>query len=298
MKLVYIHSASHSGSTMLALQLARHPDVATAGELSGTPYRAQPGYKCSCGRELPGCPFWQKVAAAMARRGYAYRAATAQTDIRNAPHPYARRLLRPMHRGPLLELARDFGMLLVPSGRSYIRYQQDLKAALVESIVECTGKPVLVDSSKSGVQLKYHLRNPRLDVQVVWLVRDGRGVARSIVRNQGQSLPQGAYEWRRSNEEARTIVRRLDPARWIQVRYEALCAAPEQTLAALWRFIGVAPERANGAASELHVLGHRSRLNGAAPIRLNENWRSELSAADLRVFEDVAGALNRSLGYR
>lgn len=296
--LIYIHAASHSGSTLLASQLARHPEVATVGELAGTPYRSRPGYQCSCGAELQRCGFWREVSAAMARRGYSYSAATAQTDIRNAPDAIARRLLSPRHRGPLLEALRDAALALVPGGRSHLERHHNLKTALVESIRECTGKPVLVDSSKSGVQLKYHLRNPRLDVKLIWLVRDGRGVARSIARNQRTSLEQGAYEWRRRNEEAGAIVRGLDPSRWIQVRYEALCAEPEQTLGRLWRFIGVAPERVNGAACELHVLGHGSRLKGAAPIRLNERWRDELGAEDLRRFDGVAGTLSRELGYR
>jgi len=295
--LVYIHSAAHSGSTLLALQLARHPEVSTVGELSGTVYRARPGYKCSCGLELQSCGFWQSVSAAMARRGFSYSATTAETDVRNASNPYARRLLKPLHRGPLLELVRDAGLALAPGCRSHLRRHQQLKTALVESVVECTGKPVLVDSSKSGVQLKYHLRNPRLDVRVIWLVRDGRGVALSIVRNQGASLPQGARDWRRINEEAGAVVRRLDPSRWIQVRYEALCAEPDRTLGELWQFIGVSPRPAEDAPG-YHVLGHRSRLNGAAKIQLNEKWRSDLSAADLRTFESVAGPMNRRLGYQ
>jgi hypothetical protein len=296
--LVYIYSAAHSGSTLLAMQLAKHPEIATVGELSGTPYRARPGYKCSCGRELQECGFWHEVSAAMARRGFSYSATTAETDIRNASNPFARRLLKPMHRGPLLELARDVGMLLAPGCRFHIRHHQNLKAALVESIVECTGKPWVIDSSKSGVQLKYHLRNPRLDVKVIWLVRDGRGVALSIRRNQGASLPHAAYHWRRRNEEAGAVVGRLDPSRWTQVRYEALCAEPQRTLERLWQFIGVAPSINGHAAPQYHVLGHISRLNGAASIQLNEKWRTELSADDLRTFEVVAGPLNRKLGYR
>ena len=297
--LVYIHSAAHSGSTLLAQQLARHPQVASVGELSGTVYRARPGYQCSCGAELMKCGFWQEVSAAMAKRGFAYSATTAETDLRNAPNPVLRRLLKPLHHGPLLELARDAGMLLLPGGRAHLRRQQELKTALVESVVECTGKPVLVDSSKTGLQLKYHLRNPRLDVKVIWLVRDGRGVALSITRNQGASLPRGARDWRRTNEEAELIARRLDPSRWLQVRYEALCAEPERTLEQLWSFIGVAPRVPEGAAvPSPHILGHPSRFNGAAKIRLNEKWRTDLSAADLETFEAVAGPLNGQLGYR
>lgn len=294
--LIYIHSASHSGSTLLALQLARHPEVATVGELSGTVHRAQPGYQCSCGVALAECGFWRRVSEAMARRGFAYSAATAETDIRNTRNPFARRLLKPLHRGPLLERVRDTGLALAPGCRAHLARQAELKAALAQSVVECAGKPVLVDSSKSGVQLKYHLRNPALDVKAICLVRDGRGVALSIVRNQGAALPAGAWQWRRTNEEAQEIMRALPRTQWIRVRYETFCADPEGTLQELWRFMGVAPREPEGNP-DLHVLGHRSRLNGAVPIRNSEKWRTELRAEDLRTFESIGGRLNRALGY-
>ena len=294
--LVYIHSASHSGSTLLTVQLARHPKVGTVGELSGTPMRARPGYRCSCGEALADCGFWQEVSAAMARRGFAYRATTDQTDIASAPTAYARRLLRPLHRGPLLELVRDAALALSSTARAHIAHHQRMKAALVESIVECNGSPILVDSSKSGVQLKYHLRNPRFDVRVIWLVRDGRGVARSLMRNQRMTMGQAAREWLRSNEEAAVIVRRLAGGAWTRVRYEEFCADPEGTLAALWRFMGLAPEPPQARAGQ-HVLGHASRLSAGRAIRADEKWRTELSAADLRAFAAIAGAMNRELGY-
>jgi hypothetical protein len=296
-RLAYIHSASHSGSTLLAQLLARHPEVATVGELSGTVHRAQPGYRCSCGAQLVSCGFWQCVSAAMARRGFAYSATTAETDVRNAPGRLARRLLRPLHRGPLLELARDAGLALL--ARQHLEREQAMKSALVESVVECTGRPLVVDSSKTGVQLKYHLRNPRLEVKAIGLVRDGRGVALSIARNQGTTLERGAQEWRRTNEEARAIAAGMNGG-WLAVRYEALCEDPQGTLDAIWRFMGVAPRRLDDCPPmPMHVLGHGSRLSGSAvKIHNTEKWRKELGAAELRVFEGIAGPLNRSLGYR
>jgi hypothetical protein len=295
--LVYIKSAPNSGSTLLAAQLGTHPDVGTVGELRGTRYRAQPGYRCSCGAELARCSFWQSVSAAMARRGFPDSAGTDERDVRNAPNRMARRLLKPLVRGPLLEYARDLAVLVCPGGLAHIRRHQRFKAALVESIVECTGKRVLVDSSKTGMQLKYDLSNPRLDTKVIWLVRDGRGTALSLMRNAGMTMRQAAYAWRRSNEEARAIVRSLPASRWTQVRYETFCIEPKDTLAALWRFSAVAAE-AGSAAAEHHILGHRSRLAGSATIQLDDKWRRALSAQDLGTFERVAGSLNRELGYR
>ena len=293
-RLVYIHSASHSGSTLLAQQLARHPQVATVGELSGTVYRARPGYKCSCGTELVHCGFWRDIEAAMAKRGFDFRATTAATDIRNTRNPLVRRLLRPLHHGPVLEMVRDAGVAVF--GKQHVEAQRRLKTALIDSVIERTGKPVLVDSSKSGLQLKYHLRNPALDVKTIFLVRDGRGVALSIKRNQDSTLPQGAYDWRRTNEEARTMASRMHRSTWIPLHYEELCADPDATLDKLWKFIGVAPATPE-EAPEYHVLGHGSRMKGATRIQVNEKWRSDLSPEDFRTFEAIGGRLNRKLGY-
>lgn len=297
-RLVYILGATHSGSTVLAMQLASHPDVCTIGELSGTPYRAEPGYQCSCGAELVRCEFWRSVSAAMAERGFAYSATTAETDVRNAPDRYARRLLRPMHRGRFLELLRDAALALSPAARAYLRRQQQLGAALAESILECSGDAVLVDSSKLGVQLKYHLRNPCFDVKVVWVVRDGRAVARSLMQNERLSMREAAREWRRFYDEADAILRRLDRSQWRRVRYETFCTDRDGTLRELWRFMDLPPAPAGDRQpGEQHVLGHNSRLNASAPMKLKEKWRSELSPADLREFEAVAGRTNRLLGY-
>ncbi len=297
-RLGFIMAATHSGSTLLAIQLARQPGVCTIGELSGTRHRAKPGYRCGCGETLVECPFWQRVAVSMAKRGFTYSATTAETDIRNGPTAYARRLLRPMHRGRFLERVRDAALQLSPTARAYLRRHQQLKTALAESVLECSGDSLLIDSSKLGVQLKYQLRNPRLDVKVLWLVRDGRAVACSLMRNERKTMQEAAYEWRRFYEEADAIVRGLQPGQWRQVRYEALCAEPERTLGDLWQFLGMPRQVPDGAdGREFHVLGHETRLNGPARVQRNEKWRSELSAADLRAFEQVAGATNRALGY-
>jgi hypothetical protein len=236
----------------------------------------------------------------MTKRGFAYDATTAETDVRNAPSRYARRLLRPMHRGRLFEAARDAALALSAAARAHLRRDQALKAALVDSVLECSGDALLVDSSKLGVQLKCHLRNPRLDVRVLWLVRDGRAVARSLTQNERMTMREAAREWRRFYEEGAAVVRGLARAQWTQVRYETLCAEPEATLAALWRFLGL-PARApeSPAREDFHVLGHDTRLRGLVRLRPGENekWREQLSAAELRTFEAIAGRENRALGY-
>jgi hypothetical protein len=46
-----------------------------------------------------------------------------------------------------------------------------------------------------------------------------------------------------------------------------------------------------------HVIGNGMRLDSTSQIRLDDRWRSHLSASDLEGFDRVAGGLNRSYGY-
>jgi hypothetical protein len=321
-RLVYILAASHSGSTLLALLLGSHPDVCTIGELKATSLGDVERYRCSCHEELRRCPFWTGLSQDMAQRGWSFDVTQAGTDLTVGTSRYVRRLLRPLHHGPFLEGVRDAALALSPTWRTQLPRIQALNAALVECVCDRAGAKVIVDSSKVGLRLKYLLR-AELDIRVIRLIRDGRAVALTYTdpatfadardprfRGGGmggdrhaERLPpaEAAREWRRSNEEADAIVRRLDPARWLEVRYETLCTEPESTLRRIFAFMGV------DATGEIcltprprnhHVLGNGMRLDHTIDIRLDDRWRSGLAPADLAVFEAVAGALNRRLGYR
>jgi hypothetical protein len=318
---VYILAASHSGSTLLSLLLAAHPEVCTAGELKASDLGDPQRYLCSCGEPIRRCGFWQQVAEAMRRRGMAFDLAEAGTTFGANGSRYAGRLLRPLHRGRLLEALRDAGLALSPAWRKVLPRIQARNAALAESLCEAYGARVVVDSSKVALRLKYLLRNPALDVKVVRLIRDGRGVAVTHLdparyadasdpslrgggygasrQREQKSIREAAREWRRSNEEAEHVLAGLDRSRWIQVRYEDLCRNRERVLATLHRFIGVDPAAAvrDFRCLPRHVIGNGMRLDRTSTIELDERWKTVLTQRDLAIFESVAGALNRAYGY-
>ena len=68
-KVIFIASLSHSGSTLLDLMLNAHPEVASVGELKQLGRFARlekPNrqLRCTCGAEnLMSCEFWTKVSA-------------------------------------------------------------------------------------------------------------------------------------------------------------------------------------------------------------------------------------------
>lgn len=320
--LVYILAASHSGSTLLAMLLDSHAAVCSVGELKATRLEPIDQYRCSCEQLIRQCPFWCDIRQAMSARGFDFDITRAGTDVRVGAPPHLARVLRPLHRGPLLEAARDLVLSLSPSWRAHIASVQAVNVALAESLCERTGAQVLVDSSKIALRLKYLLRNPAFRVKVVRLIRDGRAATLTYVnperfadaqqpeRRGGGSgasrdrerltLLQGAREWRRSNEEGAAICAALPPSQWMVAHYEQLAVDPHGTLNRIFEFIGVGTEAAIDTFKRRshHVIGNGMRFDKSSAIVLDDRWKDTLTEDDLRLFDREAGALNRTLGYQ
>ncbi len=319
--LVYILAASHSGSTLLGMLLGSHPNLCTVGELKASSLTNPDQYRCSCRQRLGECQFWRAVAERMAASGHEFDIRHAGTDLSAIGSDYVARILRPLHRGRLLELIRDAALNCSPMWRAAVPRLQARNAALARAICDVSAARMIVDSSKTGVRLKYLLRNPGLDIRVVRLVRDGRAVALTYtdpstfadatdpaMRGDGTGcdnlherlqLEEAAREWRRSNEEAMHIVAGLPADRWIQIRYEDLCADPGSELGRVFEFLGVEPvdTRIVFRTRDQHVIGNGMRMDVTAEVRLDDRWRSVLGPKALAVFDSVAGDLNARLGY-
>ena len=320
--LVYILSASHSGSTLLSMLLGAHPEICTVGELKATSLGDIDRYLCSCQEKIKECQFWTGINHDMAKRGITFDITNAGTDIRSGVSHYVLRILAPLHRGPFLEKIRDLALKLSPTWRTKLPRIQSINTNLMECVLSRTGKKVIVDSSKIGIRLKYLLRNPSLDVKVIRLIRDGRGVTLTYMdpaqfadandprlrgggtgdnrKMERLSIVDATREWRRSNEEAEEILQRLDRSRWVEARYETLCTDTGNTLHRLFSFIGVDPAKAitDFRSVEHHIVGNGMRLDSTSEIRFDERWKTALNAPDLKIFESEAGAMNERLGYK
>ncbi len=321
-RIVYILAASHSGSTLLAMLLGAHRDACSVGELTLLPHAMGDvdRYSCSCGALIRECTFWRRVSEAMDQCGFAFDIGNACTAYRSIDAPYVSRLLRPLHRGRLMEILRDVGLQLSPAWRKRLPVVQQRVAALVASIQDITGASVVVDSSKSAVRLKYLLRNPDLDVKVIRLIRDGRGVALTYTNpgdyadandpdlrggghgrpgEQPRAMHVAASEWLRCNQAAEAVLARLAPSEWHTVRYEELCTDTDNALGGICEFLDMNPSQfiTPFRSAEHHVVGNGMRLDSSSDIRLDDRWRTILTAQDLQQFDDVAGSMNRRYGY-
>lgn len=319
-RLVYILSASHSGSTLLAMLLNAHPDICTVGELKATSLGDVDLYLCSCRKKIKECPFWINISQDMAGKGISFDITDSKTHLMHNSDKYIRFLLSPLHRGPVLEMIRDAALSFSLRWKKQLAEFQNVNYMLMKCVLERTGKSILVDSSKIGIRLKYLLNNPRLDLKVIRLIRDGRGVALSytdpakyadsknmIFRGGGmnagnekpRTIDRAAHEWRRSNEEAEEIIKYIDRKQWIEIRYENLCADTDVTIRNIYHFLEVDSQ---GDVPEFrsiqhHILGNGMRLDMENEIHLDERWKVDLTLQDLQVFESIAGKINRYYDY-
>lgn len=294
LRVIYICGYGRSGSTILDILLGNSSELLGAGELGNLPKRVWPNDEyCSCGTRVQSCAFWSEVVATWQRQ-------TPTASIERYREIQIRQERRWSGRR-----GDDFG-----------RYRE-LTAGLIAAIGAVSGKRVVVDSSKIPARGLALAAIPEIDLRVVHLVRDGRGVAWSLLKPKAKneaagiekSLPprsvvRTAVRWGLTNLLAERLCTRVGPARSIRVRYEDLIAAPERTLAAIGAVAGVDLKllaRALASGSTLRpdhqVAGNRLRMSAEVRLRLDHEWTTRMPPRQTRTFQLMCGHLLRRYGY-
>ena len=182
-------------------------------------------------------------------------------------------------------------------------------AAVFEANAAMHGKPHWGDKTPMYMRHLDLLEQLFPSAQYVHLIRDGRDAAISFLQ-----MPAGTYTrtwahpasarefaclWRVEVSAARELGARVGPDRYHEARYEELVAEPAATVRAICEFAAI-PFRdemlAYSTAVDVSEKPHQQRLL-QPPTAGVRNWRSELDAAAVRGFEDVAGDLLDDLGY-
>lgn len=297
---IYIACRGHSGSTLLEKLLATAPDVIALGEISHFSSYYDSGEKpCSCGRVVRECEFWTSVVRQLGVSNGAALDALLPTDGVRARErwrnlPYHMALLAPDVALRLAERGRvSFALRNLRSANNHWR--------VVQAVSNLAQASVLVDKSMSPSRLLEVARVAPADVRIcaIHLVRDGRANVHSYMTQFGVEPERAAAEWRATNVNVQRALRRIADVPQLQLRYEDLCADPERTLDTIARHFGIRggfqPAR---LGDELHAIGgNYAKLTGYRAIRLDERWKTGLSAEQQAMFERVAGPLNRRYGY-
>jgi hypothetical protein len=182
-------------------------------------------------------------------------------------------------------------------------------AAIYEAYAERVGKPRWGDKTPMYMRHLPLLERLFPEAQYVHLVRDGRDAALSFLQ-----MPEGTFTrtwahpttpaqfaclWRKEVREARALGARVGTARYHEVQYEELMAAPEDAVQRICAFAELPYEPAMleyAGAVDVSTKPHQQRLL-APPTTGVRSWRDEMPAEDVAGFEAIAGDVLSELGY-
>jgi hypothetical protein len=298
---VGIETSSYSGATLLAFLLNAHPQIASIGEMNGVIPSEDPwSYRCSCGKRIRVCEFWQAVTLEMIRCGFEFNIAHFDNAFRLAGPRWMQRLRVASLGSAKLDSFRDLVFQTLPGEQSQINALVARNVAFAEAVLRLTGKSVFVDTSKDHLRARALRMFSPYDVRVIHLVRDPRGVIASRLRR-GVSIgvSEAARQWVRLHTRLQNSFASLAPDRYIRVRYESLCRDPCSVLRELYAFCGADPgfRIQDLPSTSHHIVGNAMRLDNLSEIKLDERWRQFLTAGQQKEIWQIAGKLSMQYGY-
>lgn len=304
-RVLFLGGLGRSGTTLLERVLGEVPGVAPLGEIVHLWLRdVQDNERCGCGEHFADCPFWQKVGD-RAFGGWdnidINRIETLRLAVERTRHipTLSRRKIDPAVRAQVLEYTGYF-------------------SKLYRAAADVAGVNVVIDSSKHS-SLAFCLRlDPSVDLRVIHVVRDSRGVAYSWTKDVARPETDGAEEMTKYSPSRSAILWNAHNAAfgWLgrlgvpvsTLQYERFLADPVATVRELAAFAGLSVSDADLAyvGSDHADLGtvHSAAGNpmrfttGRIPLRRDDEWRDKLPAGQRRLVSSLTAPMLGRYGYR
>jgi hypothetical protein len=298
---LFLGGLGRSGTTLVERLLGELPGVCALGEVVHLWQRdLRDDERCGCGAHFSACVFWRRVGA-LAFGGW------HNVDVDRVHH--LRNVVERTRHIPRLATAVE----APEEVHEYAEYYSRVYAAAAE----VSGARIVVDSSKHSA-LAHVLRwSGDLDLRVVHVVRDARGVAyswtKTITRPEADgtekmtrySPGRSALLWNAHNAAFGLLARRGVPVR--RIRYEEFVADPRTALTDLASFAGVDLEPSSldflQPGHALLKVGHSAAGNpmrftvGRIVLRRDDAWVSALPPRQRRLVGAVCAPMLRAYGY-
>jgi hypothetical protein len=289
---LYIGGSGRSGSTVLERTLGAIPGFVNVGELIDLFRRSRDEERCGCGLAFTECAFW----SAVGKRGFGGWDSERLQEINRLQG----RVARQRHLPQLLA-----GPMARPGFRADLAAYGACYRTLYRAIAAEAGARHVVDSSKWPVQA-LALARAGLDVRVLHLARDPRGVAYSVSKKDvarphsllgsddimWHNSPAGAAaRWAACQGQAELL--RRNGVRVRRVRYEDFVRQPRQIVEDVLTGLGVpcGPAELKHIGEGRVTLGSSHGLSGNPSrfsdgdmvLRNDEAWREKMPRADRAV---------------
>jgi hypothetical protein len=316
MKVLYIGGFGRSGSTLVERILGQLPGFCSSGEVVFLWQRGLiDGQLCGCGTPVPECDFWNRVG----------KTAFGGWDQIDPSEMLA--LQKRVDRNryiPSMVVPR-----LRPAAAADMERYTEVLSKLYRAIGEVAGARVVIDASKHASTAYLLRRVPGIDLRVVHLVRDSRGVAYSWtkevkkpeVTGDDAFMPQyspssSGRQWVAYNLmfDALGAITALSslgdtpkPPGTMLLRYEALMADPREGLERILAHAGE-PVTADSfdflgdgwvdLGVDHTVAGNPMRFHqGRLDLRLDQAWTTKLPERDRKVVTAITWPLQVRYGY-
>jgi hypothetical protein len=291
LRVIYIGGTEHTGSTILGIALGNHAKIECVGELSLLPRIGWfDEYKCACGLNIQECFYWKEI-----------REVWEQTNDRDISTLL--KLENAIDRNKRLPRVMIEKYVRTHLFSKYCVYSY----ALFSAIQEISGKSIIVDTSKRASRALALSMVDGIDLRLIHLVRDARGVAYSLskpVRPKQRTWWYASSRWLFVNTALDIIRTRIDDKKARLVRYEDFISTPLKILEEIGDTINVdlssvakAISRDQPLASG-HMVGNDSvRLRNDLKLRSRTTWPQKMPEQKQKKIWWLTGRKMRRYGY-
>ncbi len=298
-KILYIAGTGRSGSTITDVLLGQSKDVSSFGELINLFKSGWINNEfCSCGKSVNECEFWRKV-----REEWEDENSLTVNQYLQLQNKYTK----------LRYLLLLWKNSIYPS-KEFICFKKST-ITLFKVISRHMDSKVILDSSKSPIWM-YALKIMGFNLNVLHLVRDGRGVTNSLKKHFTPNVKQGVQKELKPKSTIRTalfwiitnllVVYLKNESEYMLVKYEELLNNWEEELNQIGdKFkidvsIPLSKVKNREALEKGHtVAGNRLRMRDDVVVKTNQkkSW-DNLSKNDIRIFNFIAGWLLKKYNYK
>lgn len=307
-RVIYVMGAGRSGSTALEAMLGDHDDVVAVGEISSifTPVWEERSH-CACGTRGPDCEVWQQILKR-------WQELTGQeTFLQNGP---LNAKFEALHRRFGVSAWLRQSKAATNPDEDAVTWLEHTKA-IYQAIADVTGKRTIVDSSKSPLRARGLCVTPGLDMRLIHLIRDVRGVAWSRLKAYRKDPKNGfgkehkpvpawrsVGHWGLSNLWSSAVRHAHPECPSMLLRYEDFTARPLEAFARISDVVGIdyaeiaARLVAGEAVRPQHTAaGNPVRMKGAIRLSPDYQWVEKLPEKTRSNCWLLGGWLARRYGY-
>ena len=271
-KVIYVVGGGRSGTTILSFIIGSAGEVFNAGELKyfndirdmENPTIQAMGNRCSCGADADKCKFWVDIERKLGEKVSLYKPGGILQRLK-----LALRLLFPL-------------CTAIFNGEENFDDYRLFATILEQARAFNPQVEYVLDVSKSLDRLIALRADRRLDIRVLYIVRDGRGYINAYRNTHGKCFFRWLLQWIVVNLMTRYYLKR-EKIDYFYLSYEQFCDQPGKYLEEINRLFGISIPVKNYAQAVRKTLFHvrtgnplKGTINNFKGVVKDQKWQREL----------------------